>query len=181
MVPNKLKLSKIILLVIAFIFTGLIGYFIPHKPIIKETPVLYKIMEVIDGDTIKVRINNQLEIVRLLGINTPEISNPYKPEECYGEEASKRTKELLESKEVYLISDHQSLDKDKYGRLLRYIFLPNGELINATLIQKGYAFNYIYEPFQFMKQFDYLEKQAKENKIGLWSDKCNYYFEVENK
>jgi micrococcal nuclease len=177
----KLKLSKkVFVITIAVVLAGVIGYFIPHKSTVKEVPVLYVVAEVIDGDTIRVEMNNKAETVRLLGINTPEVSNPYKPEECFGKEASEKVKELLTNKEVYLIPDLQSPDRDKYDRLLRYVFLPDGKFINADLIKEGYAFNYIYEPFQFMKQFDYLEKQAKENRLGLWSNKCNYYFEIEN-
>ena len=179
MIQAKLKLNKrtFAILVVVTLF-GLIGYFFPHKPIIKETPALYKVIEVIDGDTIKVKMNNQIETVRLLGINTPEVLSPYTSEECYGKEASQKTKEILTNKKVYLIPDPYSSDRGKYGRLLRYIFLSNGEFVNAELIKKGYAFNYIYEPFQFMKYFDLLEKEAKENRIGLWSKKCNYYFKI---
>lgn len=178
MTLTKLRLSKLIFIAIALVLAGLIGYFLPHKPVIKEVPALYKVVEVIDGDTIRVEFNNQIETVRLLGIDTPEI---IPPEECFGMEASQKAKELLEEQNVYLISDPLSSDTDKYDRLLRYVFLPKGEFINAELVKQGYAFNYIYEPFQFMKQFDYLEKQAKENKVGLWSEECDYYFEIENK
>ena len=80
---------------------------------------------------------------------------------------------------VYLIPDSLSSNQGKYGRILRYVFLQDGLLINAELIKEGFGFNYIYEPFQFMKQFDYLEKQAKENRLGLWGEECNYYFEIE--
>ena len=175
----KSKLSKqILVVVIVGVLSGLVGYFVPHKVVVREKPVLYKVVGVIDGDTIRVKMNNQIETVRLLGINTPEVENPYKHQECFGQEASKETKELLNNKEVYLIPDPQSSDRGKYGRLLRYVFLPNGEFVNTELVKEGYAFNYIYEPFQFMKYFDFLEKKAKENRLGLWSDKCNYYFEI---
>jgi len=63
-------------------------------------------------------------------------------------------------------------DKDQYGRLLRYVFLEDGTLINSRLIEEGYALNYTYRPFQLMKQFDFLEKQAKKQHLGLWG-KCN--------
>ena len=112
----------------------------------------------------------------MLGINAPEIENPYKHEECFGKEAKLEAEKLLNGKKVYLIPDPQSFNRDKYGRLLRYVFLQNGEFINAELVEKGYAFNYIYEPFQFMKYFNLLEKKAKENRLGLWSQQCNYNF-----
>jgi len=179
MTQVKSKLNKILLLLLVALIAVLIGYLLPHKSLaIKEVATLYEVVEVIDGDTIKVDFGGQIETVRLIGIDTPEIPSPYhSEEECFGREAAQYARELLKKQLVYLIKDPSHSDRDKYNRLLRYVFLEDGTLINAKLIKDGYAFNYIYEPFQFMKQFDYLEKQAKENRIGLWSDKCNYYFD----
>ena len=141
---------------------------------IKEAPALYRIVEVIDGDTIKVDIGEKIETVRLVGMDTPEIAGPHNPQDDYfGPEAAQYTKQLLENQSVYLIPDPMQSNRDKYNRLLRYVFLEDGTVINAKLIKEGFAFNYIYEPFQFMKQFDYLEKQAKENRLGLWSGEKN--------
>jgi micrococcal nuclease len=172
----KLKLSKLIFIAIVTILIAISGYLFFRKLPIKKSPNFYKVIEVIDGDTIRVEFNNQIETVRLIGVDTPEI---IPSEECFGREALQKAKELLEGQNVYLIPDPLSSNKDKYGRLLRYVFLPNGLLVNAELIKEGFGFNYIYEPFQFMKQFDYLEKQAKEKRLGLWGEKCNYYFEIE--
>jgi micrococcal nuclease len=139
---------------------------------IKEAPALYRVVEVIDGDTIKVDIGEKIETIRLIGMDTPEIANPHNPQDDYfGPEAARYTKQLLENQSVYLIPDPMQSNRDKYNRLLRYVFLEDGTLVNAKLVAEGYAYNYIYEPFQFMKQFDYLEKQAKENQLGLWSGK----------
>jgi len=132
---------------------------------------VYQITKVIDGDTMEVKIKDKQELVRLIGINTPEVDSPYTKEECFGPEASAYAKKLLDTKEVYLIPDSNGQDRDKYNRLLRYVFLPNGLFINAEILKNGFAYNYIYEPFEFMKQFDFWEKEAKGNKIGLW-DKC---------
>ncbi len=178
MIQVKSKLNKIFLLSLTALIAVLIGYLLPHKSsAIKEVATLYEVVEVIDGDTIGVNLGGEVETVRLIGIDTPEIASPYNPkEDCFGQEAAQYARELLEKQSVYLIKDPMQSNRDKYNRLLRYVFLEDGTLINAKLIKDGYAFNYIYEPFQFMKQFDYLEKQAKENRTGLWSDKCNYYF-----
>jgi endonuclease YncB( thermonuclease family) len=139
---------------------------------IKESPALYRVVSVIDGDTIRVDINGTTETVRLIGIDTPEIANPNNLQgDYFGPEAAQYAKQLLENKSVYLIPDPMQSNRDKYNRLLRYVFLEDGILINAKLIEEGFAYNYMYEPFQFMKQFDYLEKQAKENQLGLWSAK----------
>jgi endonuclease YncB( thermonuclease family) len=144
----------------------------------KEAPALCRVVEVIDGDTIKVELEGKVETVRLIGIDAPEIASPYNPQEdCFGPEAAQYAKELLEKQSVYLIKDPMQSNRDKYNRLLRYVFLQDGTLINTKLLKEGYAFNYMYEPFQFMKQFNYLEKEARENRTGLWSDKCNYSLE----
>jgi micrococcal nuclease len=152
--------------------TGQINISAPKSSSIKETPALYRVVKVIDGDTIKVDIGGKIENVRLIGIDTPEIANPHSSREDYfGPEAAQYAKQLLENQSVYLIPDPMESNRDKYNRLLRYVFLEDGTLINAKLIKEGFAFNYMYEPFQFMKQFDYLEKQAKENRLGLWGGK----------
>ncbi len=149
------------------------------KSTIEKTPILCRVTQVIDGDTIKVDTGGGVETVRLIGIDTPEIATANRSRgACFGEEAAQYAKQLLENQSVHLIKDPMQSNRDKYNRLLRYVFLEDGTLINAKLIKEGYAFNYIYEPFQFMKQFDYLEKQARENRSGLWSDRCNYYFEL---
>jgi micrococcal nuclease len=142
------------------------------SPVRKESTALYRVVKVIDGDTIKVDIGGKIETVRLIGIDTPEIANPHSSREDYfGPEAAQYAKQLLENQLVYLIPDPMESNRDKYDRLLRYVFLEDGTLINAKLVAEGYAYNYIYEPFQFMKQFDYLEKQAKEKRLGLWNGK----------
>ena len=147
---------------------------LPVKPssIIKQAPALYRVVQVIDGDTIKVDFEGKIENVRLIGIDTPEIAGPYNPQNDYfGPEAAQYTKKLLENQSVYLIPDPMQSNRDKYNRLLRYIFLEDGTFFNAKLIKEGYAYNYMYEPFQFSKQFDYWEKQAKEKHLGLWANK----------
>lgn len=139
---------------------------------IKETPPLYRVVKVIDGDTIKVDVAGEIETVRLIGIDTPEIAGPRNPQDDYfGPEAAQYTKQLLKKQSVYLIPDPMQSNRDKYNRLIRYVFLEDGTLVNAKLIAEGYAYNYIYQTFQLMKQFDYLEKQAKEKQLGLWSGK----------
>ncbi len=134
-----------------------------------DSPILYKVSRVIDGDTIEVIIGNKYERVRLLGINTPEVDSSYTKEECYGPEASAYLKKILENKYVSLKSDEQNDNRDKYNRLLRYVFMQDGTFVEEELIKNGYAYNYPYFPFEFMEQFSDWEKQAKENRIGLWS------------
>lgn len=138
----------------------------------KAVPQLYNVSRVIDGDTIDATLGSTTERVRLLGIDTPETVHPQKPVQCYGSEASAEAKRLLEGKKVYLIPDPKNSDRDKYGRLLRYVFLADGEFINDYLVKNGYAYNYIYEPFQFMKWFAFEEESARNSSVGFWG-KCH--------
>jgi len=141
---------------------------------VKKDPTLCRVVTIIDGDTIRVDIGGETETVRLIGIDTPEIANSHNTrQDYYGPEAAQYTRHLLENQSIYLIPDPMQSDRDKYNRLLRYVFLEDGTLVNAKLIREGYAYNYIYEPFQFMNYFYTLEKQAKENRLGLWADKKN--------
>jgi len=142
---------------------------------VKASDHLYEVEKVIDGDTIQVRVGRKSELVRLLGINTPEVENKYRRQECYGPEASVKTKQLLSGQQVYLLPDPQSPNRDKYGRWLRYVFLADGVFINAELIQQGYAWRYIYQPIQFGVYFAELEKQAREQQAGLWGPACDYF------
>jgi len=113
---------------------------------------------VIDGDTVKLRNG---EKVRLIGINTPEMGQPY------SSEAKNKLKELIEGKEVTLEKD--ITDRDQYGRLLRYIWLGD-ILINLEMVRLGYANSYSYPPdIKYQDQIVATEREAREEKIGLWA------------
>ncbi|MBP9817203.1 thermonuclease family protein [Candidatus Shapirobacteria bacterium] len=129
-----------------------------------------KVDRVVDGDTIKVIIDNKIETVRLIGVDTPEVVDPRKPVQCFGKEASEFTKKLLENQSVILVSDPTQGNLDKYGRLLRYVYLPDGTLVNQKIIANGYGHEYTYRiPYKFQTQFKDSQKQAESNNLGLWS------------
>lgn len=91
-----------------------------------STGQLYKVSQVVDGNTIKVDLNGTIETIRLIGINTPETVDPRKPVECFGKEASDKAKALLSNTNVSLEADPTQGERDKYGRLLRYVFMEDG-------------------------------------------------------
>lgn len=131
----------------------------------------YTVIQVVDGDTIKVSIDNVKTTVRLIGVDTPETVDPRKPVECFGKEATNKLLELLRSKIVLLEEDQSQGDEDKYGRLLRYIFLPDGTNVNRELIREGYAYEYTYDlPYKYQDEFKKAQISARENKRGLWAD-----------
>jgi micrococcal nuclease len=107
----------------------------------------------------------------MIGIDTPETVDPRRPVECFGKEASAKTKELLFNKEVRLEKDVS--ETDKYGRLLRYVYV--GDIfINEQLVLEGYAEASAYPPnIAYQAQLEQAEKQAQEQRTGLWSpDSC---------
>lgn len=128
----------------------------------------YKVSSVVDGDTIRALVNGKVESVRLLGIDTPETKDPRKPVQCFGEAASKKMSEFVSGKIVKLVSDPTQGDRDKYKRLLRYVYLENGTFVNGEMVKQGYAFSYKQYPTQKLDEFNADEKYARENNLGLW-------------
>ena len=92
---------------------------------------------VVDGDTI---VLSNSEKVRLIGVDTPETVRPNTPVEYFGKEASAFTKQMVEGKQVKLEYDWQQ--RDKYGRLLAYVYLIDGTFINAEIIKQSYGHAY---------------------------------------
>ncbi|ADI73363.1 nuclease (SNase domain protein) [Methanohalobium evestigatum Z-7303] len=141
---------------------------------------LVTVIKVVDGDTIDIRYSNgTTERVRLLGVDTPETHAENKPEEFegidndsylheWGVKANNYTSNILEDKEVRLEYDDISDRRGYYGRLLAYVYLKNDTMYNRMLIKDGYARVYDEAEIEYMDEFLELEKEARENKKGLW-------------
>lgn len=129
----------------------------------------YQVIAAIDGDTIRIATDTGEEKVRLLGIDTPEVDPTRGGPECYGPEASKQTKELVEGQSVTLEIDSSQGERDTYGRLLAYVRLENGALVNEILLEEGYAYEYTFnEPYLYQKEFKIAERSAQQNNLGVW-------------
>jgi micrococcal nuclease len=137
----------------------------------KTEESIFNVKKVVDGDTIVVLDSMGEEFkVRLIGVNTPETVDPRKKVECFGKEASIFLKNMLDKKTVKMSVDLSQGLKDKYGRLLRYVYVDN-ILVNKKIIEDGYGYEYTYKtPYQFQKEFKSAQTFAKENKLGLWAD-----------
>lgn len=124
------------------------------------------VINVIDGDTIIVKIEGREYKVRYIGIDAPEMNNSEKPAEFMSKEAFKKNKELVMGKIVKLEKDVS--ETDKHVRLLRYVYV--GDLmINAEMVRLGYAYAKSYPPD--VKHDDLLlklQRKAKEAGLGLW-------------
>lgn len=123
-----------------------------------------KVTRVIDGDTIEIEGGQR---VRYIGIDTPETVDPRKPVQCFGIEASKKNKELVEGQRVRLEKD--ITDRDKYRRLLRYVWAGD-TFVNLELVKQGFAHSYSYPPdIKYQDRFVEAEREARMAKSGLWS------------
>jgi micrococcal nuclease len=130
----------------------------------------YPVVKVVDGDTVRILTDGHEETIRLIGINTPETVDPRRPVQCFGKEASEKAKEILSDTRVFLEDDPTQGDRDKYGRLLRYVLLPDGTNFNRKMIEWGYAYEYTYDvPYRYQAEFKEAERHAREEKAGLWS------------
>jgi endonuclease YncB( thermonuclease family) len=166
-------LSLIVLIVTAVIYFGQAhGWFGAVKQAAEvNQPGLYTVVKYDDGDTIMVDMNGTTETLRFVGVDTPETHDPRKSVQCYGPEASAFTKKLISDAggKVRLASDPESTNRDRYDRLLRYIYLPDGRLVQDELLKTGHAFYYPYFPFTKSKQFAAEMATAQQQKIGLWA------------
>jgi endonuclease YncB( thermonuclease family) len=131
-------------------------------------PGLYKVVNIADGDTIEVDMNGITERVRFIGVDTPETQDPRVAIQCYGKAASAFTGAMIGASPVRLEADPTNTNRDRYDRLLRYVYLPDGRLINAEIIKAGYGFAYTLFPFEKLEEFRGYEKQAREKNLGLW-------------
>ncbi len=119
------------------------------------------VVRVVDGDTVDVRLDGQVARLRLIGIDTPETVDPRKPVQCFGREASAKAHELLDGQTITVEADTTQDDVDRYGRLLRYIWLPDGRLFNQEMIGQGYAFEYTYRvPYKYQAEFKQAEREG---------------------
>ena len=132
------------------------------------------VFSITDGDTIWVTIDGKNEPVRLIGIDSPELETDVTKEACYSREAKNRMIELIKNQTIRLESDPSQDNRDKYERLLRYIFLSDGRNINEIMVREGYAWEYTFlgRKYAYYEEFSNAEKSAKSARLGIWSEEC---------
>jgi len=125
---------------------------------------------VVDGDTVVVRVQGERERIRLIGVDTPETVKPDAPVDCFGPEASDETTGLLPGgSTVWLESDASQGDADRYDRLLRYVWAPDGTMLNEHLIADGFGREDTYDdPYRYRDRFMAAEAEAERADLGLW-------------
>lgn len=145
----------------------------PAKKLDGQVPEVFTVTKVIDGDTIQIAGG---KTVRYIGIDTAETRDMRTGVQCFGQEASLANKKLVEGKTITLEKDVS--ETDRYGRLLRYVFVDpsagSGQVVfvNDYLVRQGYASVSTFPPdVRYQKQFIEAQREARENKRGLW-DAC---------
>jgi len=126
-----------------------------------------RVTNVVDGDTVDVAIGSQTYRVRYIGIDTPETVDPNRPVQPFGKEASARNKQLVDGKTVYLERDVS--ETDRFGRLLRYVWLDESTMVNAVLVSEGLAQVSTFPPdVKYVNLYLDLQRQAREKGAGIW-------------
>lgn len=140
----------------------------PSGESVREGP--YRVVRVVDGDTFTIKLGSQTTKVRVIGIDTPESVDPRRPVQCFGKEASARASALLSGKNVWLEVDPNQDTRDRFGRLLRFVWIDNTSDFGLTMIRDGFALEYTYDlPYRYQAQYRSAQVAAKETAAGLWS------------
>ena len=139
-----------------------------------EGAPLYKVLRIVDGDTIVVEIDGKSESLRMVGIDTPELNDSRTGVQCFAKEAAARATALVGGKKVRLEKDATQGERDKYKRLLAYVFREDGLFLNRALIAEGYGHEYTYDDtYKYQKEFKAAESDARTGEKGLWApDVC---------
>ncbi len=171
---GKRQKKRIMQLIIGLVILA-VGYFTnrntepPPQVAGTSSPGYHRVLKVADGDTITVDVDGTPERVRLIGVDTPETQDPRKPVQCFGRAATEFVQHLIGDQDVRLERDAQSDDRDRYDRLLRYVYLPDDRLVQAEIIKQGYGFAYTSFPFTKADEFRAYQQQAREQGSGLWN------------
>lgn len=141
------------------------------------------ITRVVDGDTLEVSVDGHLERVRLIGVDTPEVYESDKLHRdaerthqdegtirALGEQASNYVKGIVHKRE-HVQLEYGQQRRDRYARLLAFVWLPDGRMLNETIVCEGYSPAFTRYPFRqdYMDRFRSCERQAREAGKGLWA------------
>lgn len=124
-----------------------------------------RVIRVVDGDTIEVRLAGREQRVRYILIDTPEVSGRGEP---LGREATAANAALVMGQTVWLERDVS--DTDRFGRLLRYVYVGD-TMVNEALLEQGLARVATFPPdVKYVDRFLAVQREARVNQVGLWAD-----------
>ena len=151
--------------------SGVVGESLLANEDIRKSPT-YKVLRVVDGDAIHIDYNGKDEKVRFIGLDTPETKDPRKPIQCFGREATVKMTELAENKNVRLEFDKTQGERDKYGRILAFVYSKDSKNLAYEMIRQGYGNEYTYNsnPYKYQNEFKEAARKAREENKGLWTE-----------
>jgi micrococcal nuclease len=162
---KKLRLITMILFLTAFIF-----YIIHEDPLVSlqpESSALVAVAELHDGDTVSVIINKKKEKVRLIGIDAPEIG-----QRPWGKRAKKYLENILSSSGWRVRLEFDVEQRDKYGRILTYMWTKDNRLVNLLMVENGYAMLFTVPPnVKYVNDLRVAQNEARKKGLGIWSRK----------
>lgn len=171
---TKRRFRKILISLLIILLTFVIAKY--DSQIEQKTNIsvdgTYQVTQVLDGDTVEIDMNGNREKIRFIGVDTPETHDPRKAVQCFGKAASNFTQSLVDNKRVRLEADALSTSRDRYNRLLRYVYVDANTLVNAEIIKQGYGFAYTGFDFTKSAEFKNYQNEARTSNRGLWAS-CN--------
>ncbi|HOK96709.1 MAG TPA: thermonuclease family protein [Anaerohalosphaeraceae bacterium] len=132
----------------------------------------FTVVEVIDGDTLDIDIPDKEFTntrIRLLGVDTPETKHPTIGVMYYGPEAYNFSKQTALGQRVTILLDTVGDQRDRYGRLLAYVVLPDGRVLNEEIVRLGFGYAHLGFPHTKYAAYEALMEQAMQSKTGLWA------------
>lgn len=134
---------------------------------------LFRVLHVVDGDTLDLDVpdgDKSKTRIRVWGINAPEVTHPpdYKPAEPFGAEATTFLRRRVEGKSIRITLETSRI-RDRYGRLLAHIEMPDGKLVSEELVAAGLARADDRWKHRYVERFALVEEQAQRDRIGIWS------------
>lgn len=151
--------------------SGVVGESLLANEDIRKSPT-YQVLRVTDGDTIHINYNGKDEKVRFIGLDTPETKDPRKLIQCFGREATAKMTEFAENKNVRLEFDKTQGERDKYGRILAFVYSEDSKNLAYEMIRQGYGNEYTYNsnPYKYQNEFKEAARKAREENKGLWAE-----------
>ncbi len=158
------KTLRIITILITAILISLFSLYSRYQAVKPLPEGMVRVVEVYDGDTIGVMIKGSREKIRLIGIDAPETG-----QQLWGQMAKEHLRELLEHSDWVVALEFDMQDRDKYGRLLRYVTTPDGRMLNLQMIKDGYAMLLTVPPnIRYVGEFRNAQHEARGKSIGIW-------------
>lgn len=159
---NRLKFIALILFSIAFLL-----YFFNEDltiPFQYKNSVLVRVTKVYDGDTIGVLLNKKEEKVRLIGIDAPEIG-----QRPWGKRAKEYMTGILSKSDWEVRLEFDIELRDKYNRILAYVWTKDGKMINLLMLENGFAVLFTVPPnLKYVDGLRIAQNEARQREIGIW-------------